>query len=303
MFVDPESHCSCWMNCRYGFILINNWFQELMETRTSIGGTTNQVCVAQCCLASCSHLLHFPPAQACHWAKLKSGFDEELKASMATTSIFIYTNYKLQLGCWKRALKSFRLINSIFHSAICVSVFEVCSLSFPGCQAHTMTVTEEPRLICWETAIDSQSLLCRWIKLQKRMVWKNVGAYHWINFLNAQVDWDFFSAEPLNYQKRLGLLFIFPLSQTEGARRGRHPSSITSAQVRVAHPLQDQAADTDSSLPAGSEDSEPLQLEKSPAGHRQQLCLQVNSPAHGEFWILGICILSTRFALALVVPR
>lgn len=127
MFVDPESHCSCWMKCRYGFILINNWFQELMETRTSIGGTTNQVCVTQCCLASCSHLLHFPSAQACHWAKVRSGFDEELKASMATTSIFICTNYKLQLGCWKRALKSFRLINSIFQCNLCISVWGVLS--------------------------------------------------------------------------------------------------------------------------------------------------------------------------------
>lgn len=212
MFVDPESHCSCWMKCRYGFILINNWFQELMETRTNIGGTTNQVCVTQCCLASCSHLLHFPSAQACHWAKVRSGFDEELKASMATTSIFICTNYKLQLGCWKRALKSFRLINSIFHSAICVSVFEVCSLPFPGCQAHTMTVTEAPRLICWETAIDSQSLLCRWIKLQKRMVWKNVGAYHWINFLNAQVDWDFFIffSKTIELPEEVRFAFYFP---------------------------------------------------------------------------------------------
>lgn len=39
MFVAPESHCSCWMKCR-GFLVFITWFQRLMETRTSIGGTT-----------------------------------------------------------------------------------------------------------------------------------------------------------------------------------------------------------------------------------------------------------------------
>lgn len=54
---------------------------------------TNEVGVTQCSLFSCLHILtNFPSPQTCHWAKPKSGFDEELKASMATTSIFICTN-------------------------------------------------------------------------------------------------------------------------------------------------------------------------------------------------------------------
>lgn len=43
------------------------------------------------------------------------------------------------------------------------------------------------------------------------MVWKKkVCAYHWINFLNAQVDWDFFFRKTIELPEEVRFAFYFP---------------------------------------------------------------------------------------------